>query len=929
MAVTIQYQGFVCSDVRVSRSRGITPDGGMFVEIPLVRGFPDGLTLEPPRSGQPLRLDAELPDPPPQGGEPIPFEPPTELKFVGTLRLIEGGFEPLEVRNLYVIEVQEIVREAEDKPQAQRKSKLRVVLADVRMFWGWGPIRDSQAEGIALRYSFNRLLPDGTFDLDSVDDDGRPFSVEDLLIRFVIGALEGEPGLERLPEREDGAWDQPADVDFSHRDVASLALLRIVQRYQTADPCFSWGGDLALYDDGEGGIGYDPQGGGVNSVPIPPQWFASKNLTGTSHRKAFGYPPPYAMVNGGTSIYTAAVDRWDFVLQINGRPWPLNDETLLRLTGDPEFTLEFLSRWILATDAQQAQARLPDRVARLLREQAWLIVRLPLVEEDSGPPSGVPFGPDPEGVPSPEGGADPASLFAPRPTRPGAYAHLLPLQAQGRLINDGKRAPIEVESYGFREKHHAWRNAVEFERLRVAKINLATAEEAVRRAAPLVLDQGNAPGVFGRISELVTSGLYKAGESQYLGRANLNDVWVITAQEGIDPGRVMGDLNLLRRIDRAKDVTDLGDLLEEAHLEVIKAQDEVAAFGDGRLPVRGELVWGIAKEILEFEKKLGETSLLDGGGRATTALARDPRNKPFRDRLSRRVGDLVRQAAQDRDRRRAEAAAGGGQALDRQQVVIVVNEGRTTDTRASILDAEAGLVRLGRRPGWVANPVTGRAELGPVKNLSNAQFGRTRFVPQPVRVTFGTTARPRRDAAYGSKQFQRPLPRPVTGVDPNLQASVAPDVIPQAATDADTQYVRHYKREGTAATQVAAENSGIGPVINRPDLVLLVDLDGKSNVGDLDARARDAAAAVFRRKEETEGKTATLMGPWPVNPDGVVASVQITTEKVGNAVTGFQTVVTTGGRDVNNSLPARSRARVRPRRVEQSEAVLRKGVQAK
>lgn len=917
MGVVIRYQGFLCNDVQFVRSRGIMPDS-FWVTITFVRSFPESFEVRAPLADEPLVLPPNATTT--TGG--VVEEAPTELNYAGDLYLQQDGFPPLRISNVYVRQVLEVLREREDIPG--RKSSLKLVLSDVRMLYGLGVVRDSESEDWLPRWSFNRLQPDGAYALDSVQDNGQPWTLRQVLSRFVVGSLPASPKLARLPARE--AFDKTADLQYEPFEPPALALQRAVDDYRTADPCLALNGALALYEDGEGRVGYSVGEGVENTEDVPPQFHKTQKLQGKSNQAEFSYPPQYALVVGGKAIATAAVDRWEFVLQINGRFFPLSDETVVKLTGDERLGLDWLSRWILSKPEHKRSANLPEKIATLLDQQAWTLVRLPLVEVERKLDAPA----DAQGAAS----GDPVAGASPPETEllPGPYAHLLPLLPQGKS-QGGKRVPVEVQAYGYGVRHFTHGEAPELQRLKAAAAAKAAAEEGIwselNGTSPLRLrppvsmfDAWLAGKDAAQVQELSVSG------------AGIDDVWQIVRQEGgvnergqaVLPFQVNRYLRHLRQVAVLRaDRPDLAGVYEAAQVAFLRAQDEAALSRPGNIPPRQEKLWEIAKEILAFEDNLKKQQVASSNGiTVVVGLARDPRNRALKDDLRRKVAKLVREIANDRVERQALVAAGGGETLPGQQVQIVVNEGRATDTGARVFDAELGVVKLSRRAGWVEDPVIQRAELGPVHNVSPGAFNGARFRPQPVRVIFGHELRPRIDVAYGTPVEVQAAPRPITGLDPAKQATVEPDVVRSAESDDATWYRSCWRRDGSGQATPILPSLATDPlVVRRRDLVELIDLEGESNRAKLDELARDTSASRFGVRSLVRGESVPLIGLWPVNCDGVVAHVQITTVKgPSGGPAGFQTTVTTGGRKTLEAV-RQGATRVRPRPVVDPDATAR------
>lgn len=932
----MSFQGYPCTDVSASRTRGSKSDV-YTVEIPVVLNWPDGVAVHAPKAGEPLFAK-------PQGaqseteGESFP----TEIRYSGTLVLgDEVTGHRMVIEPLFVLEVEETRREAEDIPATERKSTLKLVLGDSRLFYGLGVMQDGESTEWAPRWSFNRADRLGRLELDSVKVGGEAWTLREVLARFVGPSLPAAPKLARLPNRQD--FDRAADVEYVPFESPALALQRVVDEYKLADPCLNWSGSLALYDDGEGQVGY---GEDDNAEEVPLGYWDGEGLDGVSHKRELSYPPQFALVVGAESVATSSVDSWEWVLHINGEFHPLTDETIRKLTKDDEKDLVWLQHWLIAKPEHQRAANLEPRVATLLKQQAYQLVRLPLTEIDESA-SPEPFGPQPLGAPS--GAAAPLTseqnaeaLFTDRRgILPGPYAHLLPIQAQGK-IQAGRRVPIEVLTYSHGLQHVTHQQSPQHQKWAAARAALQAADDGIRSALDGLSPLDLAPPVsmFDRMTERHRG---RGQTPDLVSGAGLEDVATILSQEDTLTAtpilkEISQHLYHLRQIKALReDRADLADLYEEAVVAELKARDEIVAFTRGNVPPSQVKLWEAAKKILEFEDKLREQqdyrpAALGGENRNVVELSRDPRNSVLREQLKRQIGAIVRGIANDRIAREAEAAAGGGDGLRGQQLTFYVNEGRSVDDGARIYDADAGVVKLSRLPGWIEDPVLLRALAGPVKNVVPGRAGAIRFTPAPVRVTFGHELRPRIDTEYGAPPLEREQPRPVTGVDPALLPRAEPDKVRSAATDDLTFFTSYWRREPSGGASPIAPSLMSSPplVLRRPDMVELIDVDGVSNRPALEQLSRQVAARRFAIREEISTRSHRFLGLWPVNPDGVVAKVTITTRKANGAAVMFETNVVTGGRRTLDAIHQGTRQRVRPAPVKNPDRATRgKGVSTK
>lgn len=878
MGTIAVFQGWACAHVELNRTRGF--QASLSVVEFHAKDFPAGFSFETPEPGSsdPL-LD--------QGNEALarsllqgtrtgasdgpPLPNPGRLLWQGTLTLGEtNGSEErfLTVGPLYVVRV-DTVRSSDDGSV----SRVRAILSDPRFLFDRGAMR---------RWSFNRRRGDGTTAADALRADGKPFTLADVAGE-IVGSLFGSAGVGRLPS----AFQADAGPrEFPPFPAGLEALGQFVRETGLADPCLDWDGKVSLYEPGEGRVGYADRGSGPNALDLPDDRMLSKQGTGKGSTLEPGYPADYVRVVGGQRIQTVAVDDCGFVLHLPTGIKPLTDELVRRLTNGV-LDIGTLAVWILGERTHQPIPGVAREVTELLASQAWRLARVARVTAP-GTASG------PQGDPAEVGEV------------PGPYAHLLPLQERAETVS-GRRQPITVESYSFAPLHQAYGSDDK------AKERLAVLQDLARLRRSIELDaKAKAKGS----GSFVLDQLFPDTPSPWQRRATLasrvppppealvglfGDANRFTSADdlarGLSQARLLYEISQVNA-EEAKNYED--DLLK---LETLGGRDEWPA------------ILAMGKAVEEFEREQYARVGVFSGPNSTQEALRTA-SKPSVDKLRSFLQEKIKEVEAKRFARATAKGAdvAGQDGPSGRTQMIHENLPRSVDAGASVYDAELGIVKLSRLPGWLENP-----------GVFQASY--SKFVPKPVRIIFGSTVRPRTDAPWGSGP-----PPPLTGSDGGGETRVP--LLP--ATDQETWWTQVYRRAGNLPVAVdSAElvETPEGPpsgakirrrivTVRRPHFVELIPIEGEGNGGQLARDSFAEAAAAMRRLTLVEDQRLVMARPWPVQCDGVVGGVRITMRAGGR---GFETTILTGNR-TEELEPFRTRERPRQRHRDPNDGAGREGL---
>jgi len=880
------YQGHPCVDVDFVRSRGLEPDTSI-VEI---IASPD-LELEAPQESSLAKREAperrtfeQILD---DAAAPSDLVPGALLKPEGTLvcaEVLQGQLRALAIAGLFVLRL-ELARRGE----APEAVVWRVYLVDERFFW---PL------GLEPRWSYNRVRADGkSFAIDSLDqasDPPIPFPTSKLVAAELVARLFRAPTVSAMPS----SWGTDYREWRWRPFEPAVQAIRTVVDAMGVEPCLRLDGTLAFHEPGDGVLGadgvavpgsadVDPSGvpSGSNAKALPADlrpW-----LRGTGHGRAleFGYPERYLVVVGGVRVATVALDAWEPVLVIHGRPVPLTEQTIRMLTVG-RHGLEWLHKWLVQPPAHQHAVGVTEAVLDLLRSQAYRLYRLPgavvydaAVREtllkakvEALKAAGIPEAQARQIASSELALAQVLNPVADGDARPGRNAHLLPLERRAEVDGRG-RMDVTVRIYRYVTKSRTFDDrTAESEAVGEAVRELASLSTQIRDAAAIksVPDPWN---LTNKRLEAVPMSLRLELVAKSFGFANAfgkyvgGEDWERARQEAIAVDRIQA-------IDPA-----LAARYEAALKKKLDAEDKLNGTGNAEL-------YELAKPYAAVNNDRPQSQI-----RATVEALR---------RLDERVGQLLA------EKRQVEAA--GGRLGTSIGGVYFENLDRADDLGASVYSEDLGIIRTSCLAGHLLDPDV-------------HDSGSTTFVPLPVRVLFGATVRPRTD---------RPLGTP-SGTPSGAVAKAEPDVVPEALSDRETIFRAVYERVGRGLARPVPDADVTDEVLRaaarleRPDLAELVPIAAAGNRAALLAQAQDAAATLFRRQDVLRSETLTMLGPWAVNPDGVVSTVrvQMRHDPESGAPCGFLTTVTTGSSAFKTRRQGTQERAPRPRGPEDDRERLR------
>lgn len=771
----------------------------------------------------------------------------------------------------FVIRAEEVKRAT----SAAGPRTVKIVVVDERYFW---------ARGVLERWSYNRKMASGVVALDSVRPDGKLFTRREVA-DAVVASLPRRPRLVAAP----ASWDADrAPLELARWGQAVEALAQLAAPAGLEDPCLRWDATVALHAAGDGLLGYAPDGKGPNSAPIPEGLILWKEGTGEGRVSEPAWPEDYVLVVGGERVASVAVDAWEPVLQLppDGRYVPLDDETVVALTGRPEFNLEWLKRFVLRPAAYQSNPFLDPDVAALLAEQSWRLYRLrkAVVRRTSG-----------------------LQLAEVKRDEPGPNAHLLPLLDRAETDGSGRRLAPQVETYHFVPVHHELQSNAELDELAEVRRQIA------------------------RIRATITSGVLTGRDDRFSikGKAFFNLLSADDTIDGFDSifkdsgvapvsfAEFQGFVQRAREAEQYRG-TPQGDRIAEELKRLGKQELELLEKAGG-LAGQDELLEA-AYALLDTEEDLRDLVGVSTNPNALREALERPENAAIRESLRLKLQDLMEKIAAERveaQDRAATTAPEGTAIVEAKGLLRYVNRKRSIDTEARVESEQAGVIRTSRLAGHVTPDQVG--------DLSRASF-----VPAPVRVTFGAVLRPRVDVVSGRAATPAPSSSPDDSTDDFggvLGPAPAEDVVPEVLSDRETYYVAAFERRGqrrAVPIRVADAQLDRAVRLEEPNLVELVNLDGASNRNGLDDAAQRRAADAFDAPEVVRSRRICVAHLWPVNCDGIVSSVEIRTKFKGGVPVGFETVIETGAAPNESVGPGRTIAR--PPRPGNGRAAEREGL---
>lgn len=800
----ITYQGIPCRSVRVSYARGYA--AGVASVVIWVADWPEGFSVQPAQRPAakdgvpPLSTQARSP-------EPVRVGPGRVLEAEGEL-VLEGDGSTWSRRMLV------LRSETSETGGAGNTQLLTVTLLDEAAVWERGAIG---------RWSFNRLRADGTVAADSAGPGGRLLNRGEI-VSEVVSWLPRRPDLVAYPEE----WDeQEPSVELQPYQLSAAALAELMEGLSDmAPPCLRLDGSLALHRLGDGMVGYAEAAGEPNTKPFP--------LVIHDSRKdvvEWGYPDDAVLVVGGPRVATIALDAWEpVILLTGGRVRPLDDETLLELTGQPELNLEWLSYFVLAPSSYQGHPLLDPDVAALLADQAWRIYRMPGAV-----------------VASEEVGALGFALGDRLDSEvPGPNAHLLPMLDRAEVDPSGRRQAPLVQAYSHGVQHVTARRGSAIDPATSARYAAHEAIGELRRNLDAQRRGAPAPNVLP--PAIVDEDALQL--TDVLGEGDL---------DGLSADEIKRAIEHARRIEKARRVSPtIAGQLEQQYSELWRAEEQL---GKGN---RAEL-HAFAQAFLEFEKEAAaDRGALETPAEAAKRLQAREAVKAAAERLARSL------------RGAPERSLSAPTLAPSRTVGVLANLPRREDVGATVLDAERGLIETSGLPGWLEDEEVPSPEC-------------TRFVPKPVRVLFGATLRPR---LLTRPQTERVLTGEAP--EEGELGDVAPAVLSDRESLYRSAWRREGTVPiQVPPEELDAELYEVTPV-HDPSLVELVPFEGGGNKQRLDEAAFQLVAPRMARAELSRTQEVTAPGPWPVQLDGVVAAVEIESTEEDGAPCGFLTRVYTG-----------------------------------
>lgn len=890
------YQGIPCESGTLIRSRGWEADAAEVVIS--VEAFPS-LALGDPAVDASPGADVQIAR---FAGAPPPLP---ELTARGALVMSEGpdgAGKTVTADHLYILRCDAIRHASAGAPDHVRIVAIRLALVDGRYFL--------LSRGIARRWRWNDYLPDGAPDASTMKGGATPYTRAEVAAELVadaaLGAKGGIRGLARTPER----WaSDRGRMAFRPLGLAGEALRDLAERRDgAAVPTLRLGGALALYSIGDGRVGYATDPNGENTEDIPPQMWADADGTGQLRAVEAQYPDAFLVVTGKPRIATVAIDDWEPVLFVRDRAYYLSEQLIRALTGN-RFGLRWLRKAVMSEDAFKG-AGLDPEVAELFASQAYRLFRLP-------------------GVELVEDGWYTGTL--------GPNAHLLPLLDRAETIGGRRAAPVvETFTWALRHRSAAGTSSAAADRVRALQ-RLQEVERKLQEVSiklqvpyplrpprpedlvedflgpdPLVRDLGDA--------------LQWTQVEQFIGSRELGALGV----EGLNKAELSGYLDEWRKI-KAGEKREGGGALAG---EYAKARKERLEADDKETGGASVATWDLAEKLiaLEFE----QLQRRNAGESLQEALEQI---RPAIDAAVKQANDAV-VSRQLEQKRRKELGIAQTPALAR----FTLNITRGPDTGARVWNAEAGIVRCSQLAGHAAEVVP--------------DPGSTSLVPCPVRVLFGTRLRPtvarpvtqdnrtpediadqakadkeatrakiqevseaaaRALQAGNAEEYQRldaerrrliaddlaadiyGTKRPVTGdtggAKEHPPCAGGDNVIPEVLTDREALYTAAFKRTGQGqAEPVKLEAVPLEQATpHHVEWEELIPLSGPGNRTRLDGDALQLARQAFGAPDTVAGWQRTAHGAWPVQCDGLVSQVRISTKFKAGIACGLETVITVGG----------------------------------
>lgn len=881
-----RYQGIPCSEVRFKRSRGIGADRST-VKIPLAVwdsltwGAPSSQTLDAP---PPIETPTDIPNA--LTGPPARLVLPNELRYEGTLVLSEHSSHVVSIPGLVIFSV-ETVELSEDG-----SSFVRLTLLDVRAFGN---------RGVLSRWRFNAMRPDGAPDKDTLKPDGKQYTLSEILDALAADAWR-KPSVAVRP----GAWaNDQREAVFEPFGLASVAMRQLANLGGAEAPCLLLDNSLAFHEPGEGFLGYAPGGAGPNTEPLPPSHFADENGTGRKLTAEKGWPAEYLLFVGKERIASVAIDGWEPVLMINGSAQYLS-EALVRQLTEGKHGLDWLQKFVLLSSAQQGSiAGVDDRVLKILREQAYRYWRLPGAEKRGGAAEGGVSGLARQSATGLLGAIGIATQDAVNAAssegsdgfytgEPGRNAHLLPLLDRAETAAGGRRLPPRVEAFGFEVKHRKF----DASSSSAALINVRQRQRQVQQAATALAIREGLSNPFGFSNPPLVDPDVIGSD---LGRGRVNPLTLGDMAGGLLPPGVERERveHYLREFRRAQLLQDLSPELASSFRDSLR--DEARAVGDRNGIGEAETeALELARELAGFEQDaLNDASTFGDSAEENRESLRERFRAQFGPIVDGNIAEAGRKMQEARKRTQALREAGVGPAK-LMGPTFLQNKRRSVDAGARVVSRELGVIRTSGLAGLVREQGVHVAAM-------------TSLRPAPVRVTFGAMVRPRVDVPPAAPGGRVPTETGVPSQSALPQASndlQLADQVPGALSERESYYTSAWRRTARGVVeQVDLESLPTHRAVRVPVRWReLVALEGLSNKPSLDKQARKAAQELSRAADEVRSQSVSVVGPWPVQCDGLISQVEIVSGTQDGAICGFTTLVTVGGSNTE-PVPGKTRER--------------------
>ena len=874
MSVVCTFQGYPCRAMTFERARGYRPSGAVIVVA--AAAFPAGFDFRTPQMGALATPLPELHYAPGSQQEGIPSGPAPHaraLDYEGDLLMSES----LRGETWAHPPVRLFVQSVSTVKVAGAVALVEIRAYDVRFHWDRGRSR---------RHSFNRRRADGTVASDSVRPDGQPFTREQIAQEVARGLFR-TPAVSRVPD----LWKiASGSVQFAPNSAPVVNLAQMVNAEELEEPALRLDGSVALYRPGEGFVGYTLAPGDENSVAFPAAVRLDKNGSGQADIVELLYPEDYVVVAGGLRIVSVAADDCLPVLDVDGATFEINDENIRHLTGG-RYDTEWLRRFVFLPADFAGAPDLPEPIAVVFRTQAYRLWQVPGVEVDAraGGEHDAPAVPDRSGELDPDRaaeivdapvGVDPRLVQQRKLTRgPGPNAHLMPILDRAETVA-GRRLPPVLQTYTFAKRHRALKGGGAFALQRAAIEELQRIRDEARRAAH---QSGNPDPFTGTEAYFGTeAGDFRGRQKLSVGRDGLKpEARRQMDRAGISTADLDAALQQARAVDRV--TTRAGSSFSQQFETALRARyaaEDEAAGGS-----RQTTLYELGKKFLELEKRANsEGDMFDTTRQAFKELGLDGA-------FTQEVIEAARKLQLENEEKLRRTQVGGAEAGVPSQTFFV-NVARVDDAGSRVYSAARGIFKSS---GLAGHLVT----IDQVHDLSHPD---AQLAVCPVRAVFGATLRPLLNTPPGGPR--RPRTGEPSATDEGDAVSDCPggdNVLPAALDDSESYYTAGFSRV-TGASVIDA--GGIPPgqelVIQRPDLVELIELDGSTNRGTLDAEAANVAANVFRVRPVVRSTRMTLGRPWPVNCDGLVDRVTVELRQEEGAPCGFETTVYTGSPAVSD-----------------------------